>query len=439
MVLPSTAQSLMVIYKKIKDLKPYVNNSRTHSNEQINQIMASIKEFGFTNPLLIDDEGIIAGHGRLMAAEKLKMDEVPTITLSGLSKVQRQAYILADNQLALNAGWDEKLLHDELTKLLDLDFNIDLIGFDDDFLADLLAEETEGLTDEDEVPEIEEEPVSKLGDIWILGDHHLMCGDSTSKDDVEKLMGGRKADMVFTDPPYNINFIGTMGCTSKDGKIVTMKDGYKVPNSQYKDIQNDNEDKADFTSFIEDIIFNIKNYCIGGWYICFSSSTLNELLAPLVEHDMKWKSIITWNKNQSPMGGGHFRKKYEPIVYGYFNNLFYGIKYSEDDVWDIKRTIKNDLHPTMKPIELVCKAIGYSSNAGGVVLDLFGGSGSTMIASERLGRKNYSMELDERYVDVILKRYIAFVGSNGKVMLSNDEGEDIPYEEVCKMRRKEDI
>jgi DNA modification methylase len=223
-------------------------------------------------------------------------------------------------------------------------------------------------------------------------------------------MAGNKADMVFTDPPYNIDFSGTMGCTSKDGKMISIKDGYKVPNSQYDDIKNDKKNSDDFNVFISDIVSNIKEYCVGGWYICFASSTLHELLVPLISKNMKWKSIIIWNKNQSPMGGGHFRKKYEPIVYGYFNNFFYGKEYAEDDVWDVKRTLKNDLHPTMKPIELVEKAVGFSSNSSGIVLDFFGGSGSTLIACEKTKRHCYMMELDPKYCDVIIKRWQDFTG-----------------------------
>lgn len=236
--------------------------------------------------------------------------------------------------------------------------------------------------------------------------HRLMCGDSTSKEDVEKLMGGEKADMVFTDPPYNINFQGTLSCTTKDGKIVKMKDGYITPNSEYDSIKNDKKTDAEFYDFISSIISSIKLNTIGGWYICFSSSTINELLNPLVDLGLKWKSIIVWNKNQSPLGGGHFRKKYEPIVYGYFNNNFYGKEYSEDDVWDLQRTLKNDLHPTMKPIPLCEKAIGYSSKKENIVLDFFLGSNSTMVAAHQLNRNCYGMELDEKYCQVGIDRML---------------------------------
>ena len=400
-------------YKKsVKDLIPYVNNSRTHSDEQVNQIASSIKEFGFTNPVLIDEQGgLIAGHGRVMAAKKLKLDEVPCVELKGLTDAQKKAYIIADNQLPLNAGWDLDMLKLELEALNEMEFDIDLLGFDDEFMGGLLEEEqSEGLTDEDDCPEPPEKPVSVLGDIWQLGDHRLMCGDSTSFESVDLLLDGEKVDMVWTDPPYNVDFKGALGSTSKNGKLVKMSDGYVNPSSTHRDIANDKMSKDDFSVFIKDILTVVKQYCVGGWYICFSSSTLNELLLPLVEVDMKWKSLIIWNKNQSPMGGGHFRRKYEPIAYGYFNNLFYGKEYSEDDVWDVARTVKNDLHPTMKPVELVKKAVGFSSNSGGTCLDLFGGSGSAMIACEELNRKARLMELDEKYVDVIINRWQEFTG-----------------------------
>ena len=227
-------------------------------------------------------------------------------------------------------------------------------------------------------------------------------------------MDGNKADMCFTDPPYNINFSGTMGCTSKDGKIITMKDGYKVPNSQYDDIKNDNKNEKDFNLFISNMLNIIKSFVKSGWYICFSSSTLNEILTPLIDNKMKWKSIIIWNKNQSPMGGGHYRKKYEPIIYGYFENKFYGKNYAEDDVWEHQRTLKNELHPTMKPIPLISQAINNSSKINETVLDLFGGSGSTLIACEQLNRKCYMMELDPNYCQVIIDRWEKFTGLEAK-------------------------
>jgi len=420
---------LSIEYKATGEIIPYINNSRTHSEQQIQQVAASIKEFGFTNPILIDqDGGIIAGHGRLLAAQLLQMDDVPTITLEGLSETDKKAYVIADNQLALNAGWDIDLLKLEIDNLSELDFDISLLGFDDDFLSSLV-DDVEGKTDEDAVPEAPEIPVTVEGDVWILGNHRLMCGDSTSIDAVDRLMDGQKADMVFTDPPYNVDFSGSMGDTTKNGKKVSMKDGYIPANSVHEDIKNDKKSADDFGVFISDVLSSIKQYCAGGWYICFASSTLNQLLTPLIENEMKWKSIIIWNKNQSPMGGGHFRKKYEPIVYGYFNNAFYGKEYSEDDVWDVSRTLKNDLHPTMKPVELVERAIGFSSIAGGVVLDIFGGSGSTLIACEKTNRHSRLMELDPKYCDVIIKRWQEFTGQEALMETTGKSYSELANEE----------
>jgi len=392
--------------KLVCDLVPYANNAKMHGESQIEKIASSIKEFGFNNPILLDgDNGVIAGHGRLMAAKKLGLEEVPTIELSHLSEAQKKAYILADNRLGeIDVTWDMELVNIELEHLEEMNFDIDLTGFEIEKIPE------EGLTDEDECPEPPETPVSVLGDIWQLGNHRLMCGDSTSFDSVDLLLEGEKVDMVWTDPPYNVDFKGALSNTSKNGKTIKMSDGYVNPSSTHRDIANDRMSKEDFSVFIKDILTVIKEYCVGGWYVCFASSTLNELLIPLVEADMKWKSLIIWNKNQSPMGGGHFRRKYEPIAYGYFNNLFYGKEYSEDDVWDVARTVKNDLHPTMKPVELVKKAIGFSSNSGGTCLDLFGGSGSAVIACEELNRKARLMELDEQYVDVIINRWQNFTG-----------------------------
>ena len=389
------------VTKNISEITPYHKNAKKHSKKQIQQVANSIKEFGFNQPIVIDKKGvIIVGHGRYEASKLLGLTEVPILEVD-LTEKQAKAYRLADNKLN-ESDWEMDLVIEELKELDDTDL-VELTGFD----TDLLIEQDEK---DDEVPEVPEEAKSKLGEIYQLGNHRIMCGDSTKIEDVEKLMNGKKADMVFTDPPYNIDFKGTLSCTSKAGKIITMKDGYKVPNAQYEDIKNDKVETEDFKSFINNVLVIVKEYCTGGWYICFSSSTLNELLIPLIDCEMKWKSIIIWNKNQSPMGGGHFRRKYEPIVYGYFNNLFYGKEYSEDDVWNIDRTKKNDLHPTMKPVELVTKAIGFSSNANGIVMDLFLGSGSTLIACEKTNRICYGMELDPKYIDVIIKRYEDYTG-----------------------------
>jgi len=392
----------------VSSLIPYARNSRTHSDEQVSQIAGSIREFGFTNPVLIDADGtIIAGHGRVMAAKKLGLETVPCIRLGHLTPSQVRAYVIADNKLALNAGWDDQMLRSELESLQDDGFNMDLTGFSDEELAELLEPEVvEGETDPDEIPEPPVEPITKLGDIWVLGNHRLMCGDSTSIDAVQKMMNGFKADMVFTDPPYNINYSGTMSRTTKNG----VQTSHVTACSKYDDIENDKMTKDKFNDFMSNILGNITTLCEGAWYISFGSQTLDQLLQPLRNAGMDWKSIIIWMKNQSTISGKDYKSRFEPIVYGRFNECFYGERYNEEDVWQIQRTLKNDLHPTMKPIALVEKAISNSSKTGNLVLDLFGGSGSTLIACEKTHRKARLMELDPKYCDVIVKRWEDFTG-----------------------------
>ena len=396
-----------IIYKKVQDLIPYVNNSRTHSEEQVNQIVASINEFGFTNPLLIDEkDNIIAGHGRLMASKKLGMEEVPCIVLSGLTEAQKKAYIIADNKMALNAGWDEELLKIELENLKELDFDLELTGFNVDELDDILGkneEETEIV--EDEVPEVPEEPKAKLGDIYQLGNHRLMCGDSTSIDDVEKLMNGNKADMVFTDPPYLMGFTGNVHA-----------DGSKSFNAKHGAIKNDKMSREDGDNFILKIFENIKQFNKGAYYVCFYRLGLDYIFRALDKLENQYKALIIWNKGNHTLSNSDYMSKYEPIVYGWFDShLFYGDR-SNFDIWDIQRTQKNDLHPTMKPIALCCKAIENSSKKEDIVLDLFGGSGSTLMACEQLNRNCYMMELDPKYVDVIINRWETFTGKKAELL-----------------------
>ena len=322
---------MKIEYKDINDLIPYVNNTRTHSEEQINQIASSIKEFGFTNPVLIDKNGgLIAGHGRVLGAKKLGLKEVPTITLDNLTEAQKKAYIIADNKIALNAGWDEELLKIELQALQEMDFDLSLTGFSDEELADFnldIVEEVILDTDKaDDVPEIEENPVIKLGDLIELGhnyQHRLLCGDSTSEDDVIRLMDGKKADMVFTDPPYNVAYGGAMGATSKDGKMIKQGE-YQAPSTKHSEIKNDNMSDDEFEEFMFKIISTIKNNTRGAWYICFGSQTIDQLLYPLRKSGMRWKAMIVWMKNQSAMSGRDYKSKYEPIAYGNFGKDFFG-------------------------------------------------------------------------------------------------------------------
>lgn len=369
-----------------KDLIPYARNTRTHSDEQVNQIVSSIKEFGFTNPVLVDqDNMIIAGHGRVMAANKLKLDKVPTICLKHLTEAQKKAYIIADNRLALNAGWDEDMLKVELEELNDLEFDISLLGFEDNEIESLLSEPTEGLTDEDAVPDLPEEPTTKLGDLWILGEHRLLCGDSTSIDDVDKLMDGNKADMVFTDPPYNVAFNGRSG--------------------KFDVIKNDKLSNDEFVDFIDGFLSTLEVINANTYYIC-----CNWAFYGLLQLKLKPKACIVWAKNVFGLGKG-YRHQHEFIL---FDGLVDPSITNESDLWNIAKD-SNYQHPTQKPVELPERAIKNSSKKKNIVLDLFLGSGSTLIAAEKTNRKCYGMELDPKYCDVIIQRWEEFTGNKAEL------------------------
>lgn len=371
---------MLVTHEKVEDLIPYASNSRTHSEQQIAQIAASIREFGWTNPVLINDENsIIAGHGRLLAARQLKMTEVPCIKLDHLTKSQQKALVIADNQLALNAGWDVEMLKAEISGLDTEGFDLDLLGFDSDFLDGLLIEETEGLTDEDAVPDVPDEPETKLGDVWILGRHRLMCGDSTSIDAVEQLMDGQKADMVFTDPPYNVAFNGRSG--------------------KHDVIKNDNLDKAEFEIFIGEVCQTINAVNPAVYYVWCNwkfYSVLQDLLP--------YKACIVWAKNVFGMGNG-YRHQHEFCL---FNGKIDEVVKNESDLWQVKKDT-GYMHPTQKPVALSVRAFGNHVKLLNV-LDLFGGSGSTLIGAEQTGRNAFLMELDPKYCDVIKKRWEDFTG-----------------------------
>jgi DNA modification methylase len=366
----------------IDKLIPYARNARTHSDEQVAQIAASIREFGFNNPVLIaDDNTIIAGHGRVMAARKLNLSEVPCIRLSHLSETQRKAYILADNKLALNAGWENSLLSVELEELVNSGFDISLTGFTQEEMDALKPIKlTEGLTDEDETPEVPDEPVTRLGDIWLLGKHRVMCGDSTSIDAVEKLMDGQKADMVFTDPPYNIDY---QGVKDKRDKIA-----------------NDKMSDEDFLDFLRQSLMPCEVM-----YVCCSWQYAHLFKQAMYELDHPAKAMIVWDKVNPAQHLDLYFKQHEIIFY---HGPFGGNKTVRGDVWQLKRQ-KNTVHPTMKPIELIELAL-QDHPTRKIVYDAFGGSGSTLIACEKTGRVSRIMELDPKYCDVIVKRWQDFIG-----------------------------
>jgi len=392
---------------EVTALIPYAKNSRTHDDAQVAQIAASIKEFGWTNPILVDgDKGIIAGHGRLMAARKLGMTKVPVIELKDMTEAQKKAYVIADNRLALNAGWDNAMLTIELKDLEDEGFDLSLTGFDDSELDALLNPivETEGLTDEDAVPDVPEEPKTKLGDIYILGNHRLMCGDSTSIDAVEKLLQSQKADLLFTDPPYGVSYEGGHNKKKRQGIIADTLQG---------------EDLTDlFYESLSTAITWLKDGA--ALYVWYASGKSIETYASLAKLPLKLRAVIQWYKVKSGLGA--FMSQYipncEPCMYLHKEGCspsWYGPT-NEKTVWELKKESTNSYHPTQKPVELPERAITNSTKQGDSVLDLFGGSGSTLIACEKIGRLARVMELDPKYCDVIVKRWEDFTGK--KAVLS---------------------
>ena len=400
---------MKITQKKVDTLIPYVKNSRTHSDAQVAQIAASIKEFGWTNPILVDgDNGIIAGHGRLLAARKLGYKEVPTIELADLTETQKRAYIIADNRLALNAGWDNEMLTIELNDLLADGFALELLGFDPKELGALLEPEVvQGLTDEDAVPEVPVQPVTVLGNVWILGNHRLMCGDSTSIDAVDKLMP-ETANMIFTDPPYLMDFTGGIHA-----------DGSKSFNAKHGGIKNDKMSDKEGDNFLDAINSVITSKVDGAFYITFYRLGINKYFASMERTGLKCRSLVIWDKGNHTLSNSDYMSMYEPMFYGWVNNhKFYGGK-NGMDIWKIKRTSKNDLHPTMKPVELVEKAVLDGSAINGIVLDLFGGSGTTIIACEKHNRHSRLMELDPKYCDVIVKRWEDFTGKTAVLLSEN--------------------
>ena len=381
-------------------LVPYARNARTHSEEQVAQIAASIVEFGFTNPILAGSDGVIvAGHGRLAAAQKLGLDTVPVVVLDHLTPTQRRALIIADNRIAENAVWDDAMLRIELQSLQEDGFNLDITGFDADALAEIMAgEETtvDGQTDDDAVPEVPVTPISRSGDVWELGNHRLLCGDATDPKSYELLMADAMADMVFTDPPYNVDYANS----AKDK--MRGKD---------RPILNDNLGDG-FYDFLLAALTPMLARCAGATYIAMSSSELDTLQQAFRAAGGKWSTFIIWAKNTFTLGRADYQRQYEPILYGWpegQNRHWCGDR-DQGDVWNIKKPQKNDLHPTMKPVELVERAIRNSSRPGDIVLDPFGGSGTTLIAAEKSGRIGWLIELDPKYVDVIVRRWQDWTG-----------------------------
>jgi DNA modification methylase len=403
----------------IDKLIPFARNPRTHSDAQVAQIAASIAEFGFNNPILVDTKAaIIAGHGRLLAARKLGLTEVPVIVLDHLSESQKRAYIIADNKLAENAGWDSEMLRVELAALQEESFDVSLLGFEDEELARLLAAQDagEGLTDEDSVPELPQTPVSVIGDLWLLGDHRLLVGDATRPADITKLMAGDSADLVVTDPPYNVDY---QGYTEQRLKI-----------------KGDRMSDAEFKLFLAAAFGSCRAIVKPGasLYVCHSSSWQRAFQDALEAAGFEVRCQIIWAKNTFAWGFGRYKFQHEPIFYAHVageKDAWYGDK-SQSTLWEEKKPAANRIHPTAKPVELIERAVLNSSKNGDIVADLFGGSGTTLIACERRNRKTRLMEIDPKYADCIVQRYQEYTGKEAVL-----DGDGRTFEQVKAERLKE--
>jgi DNA modification methylase len=406
----------MLTYKLIPtaDLIPYARNSRTHSEAQVTKIASSIKEFGFINPVVTDGKnGIVAGHGRVLAASKLGLKEVPCVEASHLTEAQKRAYVIADNRMALDAGWDIDLLKVELGDLQGMDFDLSLTGFDPGELENFLAEKTEGLTDPDAVPETPANPVTVAGDVWIMGKHRLRCGDSTSIDAVDTLMAGGKADMVFTDPPYN---------------IASDSENYAAHVSKaMNDLKNSEWDKGfEVTDSVASIMHaSAENVTIYIW-------TSHFLIAGLWDALKDWTDFtgfLVWSKpNPMPsLSKRHPTWSAELCAYATRGTKRTVNFPTSGHFLSVREVVKKSdgSHPTQKPIELIEPIIEFSSRKGQVVLDLFGGSGSTLIACEKTARESRLMELDPKYCDVIVKRWQDFTGNKATLESTGQTFEDV--------------
>ena len=390
----------------VGELIPYASNSRTHSEEQIAQIAASIKEFGFNNPILLDgDKGVIAGHGRLLAARKLEMDKVPTIELAHLSETKKKAYILADNKLALNAGWDMDLLSVELTGLNDEGFDLSLIGFNETELADILADRNEGLTDPDAVPDTPDDPVTCEGDVWLLGKHRLMCGDSTVATNVETLLGDVEPHLMVTDPPYGVEYSASWREDALGGKRATGK------------VEND--DNADWSEawalFPGDVA-----------YVWHGDKQSPGTAGELTNCGFALRALIVWAKNNMVIGRGDYHYQHELCWYAVkkARKGHYCGGRKQTTVWEINKPLKSETgHSTQKPVECMKRPIENNSSPGQAVYEPFSGSGTTIIAGEMTGRAIYAMELSPAYVDVAVKRWQDFTGEQAQL---EGSGENFP-------------
>ena len=391
---------LAVKYRKLAELKPYIQNARTHSKEQIAQIADSIKRFGFTNPVLLDGTGgIIAGHGRLMAAQKMGLADVPTIELSGLSEADKRAYILADNKLALNAGWDVDMLKLEFAELTELGVDLSITGFSDAEVAKLMGDKP-GLTDPDDVPETAQS-ITQLGDVWQLGNHRIICGDCTNALVVDKVLGSVKPHLMVTDPPYGVEY-------DADWRNKAMRaDGSKIGGRAIGKVEND--DKADWRDawalFPGDVA-----------YVWHAGNMAHTVAESLISCDLLIRAQIIWSKSQFVIGRGDYHPQHEPCWYAVRKGKpgHYDGGRKQSTVWEIDKPRKSETgHSTQKPVECMKRPIENNSSVGQAVYEPFSGSGTTIIAAEMTGRHCYAIELNPAYVDIAVKRWEEFTGQKG--------------------------
>ena len=387
----------------IEKLVPYVNNARTHSPEQVNKLRSSLREFGFINTVIIDrDYGVIAGHGRILAAKEENIKEVPCVFADHLTEAQKKAYIIADNRMAMDAGWDEELLRVEIEALQAEAFDLSLTGFDEKELSDLFKDDSDVEDDDFDVDEELKEPaITKLGDVWTLGRHRLICGDSTKEETYNTLMQGQKVNLVVTDPPYNVNYEGTAG-----------------------KIKNDNMADDKFYQFLLDAFLNMEHFMANdaSIYVFHADTEGLNFRKAFSDAGFYLSGCCIWMKPSLVLGRSPYQWQHEPCLYGWKKkgkHQWYSDR-KQTTIWSFEKTKKNTDHPTMKPIPLLAYPIKNSSMSNTLILDPFGGSGSTLIACEQMERSCYTIELDEKYCDVIVKRYIEQVGSSEEVSVLRD-------------------
>lgn len=406
--------------RKVVDLVPYARNARTHSPDQVDQIAASIREWGWTTPVLIDEAGgIIAGHGRILAAHKLGIPDVPAMTAIGWTEAQKKAYILADNKLAMNAGWDTELLRVELQELSELDFDMPLIGFDADELAALMAEPTVGLTDPDEAPEPPINPVTVEGDVWVLGNHRIICGDSTSADVVAKLLGPVKPHLMVTDPPYGVEYDANWR------NEADRANGKPYGASAIGKVENDN--RADWS---EAYALFPGDVC----YVWHASTKSHEFANNIIDCGFDIRALIIWAKQQFAIGRGNYHHQHEPCWYAVRKKTGATAHWNGDrkqsTLWQIDKPQKSETgHSTQKPVECMKRPIENNSSPGQAVYEPFSGSGTTIIAGEMTGRHIYAIELNPAYVDVAVKRWQDFTGKQATL-----DGSDTTFDQMTEER-----